>query len=120
VSSIAISAGPATAGRQAAEGLSRSLPSPLGEGSAMRAWTVSPDRRRLAASGSPLLPLGEGSGMRVLRVRWGAFGGLAQIDSATFPTRPARMSKPLRRWLSPSSARKRRPKPINAASVTAI
>jgi len=43
-----------------------------------------------------------------------------QIDSAILPTRPARMSTPLRRWLSPSSARNRRPKPINAASVTAI
>jgi hypothetical protein len=41
-----------------------------------------------------------------------------QIERAAFPTRPARMSNPLRRWLSPSSARKRRPKPINAASVS--
>jgi len=43
-----------------------------------------------------------------------------QIESAIFPTRPARIRQPLRRWLAPSSARKRRPKPTSAASVTAI
>ena len=46
--------------------------------------------------------------------------GLGQIDNAILPTRPARMRTPLRRWLSPSSARNRRPKPMSAASVTAI
>jgi hypothetical protein len=49
-----------------------------------------------------------------------AASDLGQIESAIFPTRPARMSKPLSRWLSPSFARNMRPKPINAASVRAI
>jgi 3-oxoacyl-[acyl-carrier protein] reductase len=42
------------------------------------------------------------------------------IDSATLPTRPARMSAPLSRWLAPSSARKMRPNPISPASITVI
>jgi hypothetical protein len=50
------------------------------------------------------------------------FAGVIEghIDSAILPTRPARMRQPLSRWPAPSSARKIRPKPTSAASVTAI
>jgi hypothetical protein len=99
MSSIAISAGRATAGRQAAEGF---------------ACALLPFRRRVGDEGPWVGPRG------TIPAQTEEQKALGQIDNAIFPTRLARMSTPLRRWLSPSSARKRRPKPINAASVTAI